>query len=208
MIGGEILGRWVLGRDSDTGLGGRLTLLGSTVVFGSLPLVYYAILGKYDEAWRINGIQANNYVSGASWWTAFAILGPLLLGALAALRFKPERFRDIAIRIWPVIAIVQLIVIETTKIGNTATHALKGITVPLATLTVIGLSPWFKTMGRKTSPILSSALAIVLIGLVFVPGAVDQVNAQLDEMQMTGRGGYFMLSDNERALDFISSSPR
>ncbi|MEI7559157.1 MAG: hypothetical protein WCJ63_01065 [Actinomycetes bacterium] len=208
VIGGEILGRWILGRDSDAGLRGRLTLLGSTAVFGILPLVYYAILGKYDEAWRINGIQANNYVSGASWWTAFAILGPLLLGAATALRFKPKGFRDIAIRIWPVIAIVQLIVIQSTQIGNTATHALKGITVPLATLTVIGVGPWLMSIGRKTSPILSSGIAIVLIGLLFVPGAIDQVKAQVNEMQLEGRGGYFIAADNERALDFIAASPR
>ncbi|MCX6393984.1 MAG: hypothetical protein NTY57_03920 [Solirubrobacterales bacterium] len=213
IIGGEIIGSLVLKGEDSAGLRGRMSLIGTTVLFGMAPLVYYALLGKFDEAWRINGIQANNYVAGASWWTAFAILGPLIVGAAFALRFRPERFRDVAIRLWPVVAIAQLIVIDATQIGNTASHALKGITIPLAILTVIGVAPWFAQAAGsrrfgKLGPALSAAIAVVLIGLLTIPGAINQVRLQLDDMKLEGRGGYAISKDDVRALNYIARSPR
>lgn len=204
IVGSEILALLLLGRSDRGDQRRRWTLIATTVAAGVVPLAYYAILGEVDEAWRVNGIQANHYVRGVSWWTGPLVLGPLLVGALFALRLRPRDFGQIAIRLWPLIALVQLAVIDATEVGNTATHALKGITIPLAALTVIGLAP----LVRK---IPSRALAGIVVGgavlAMIAPGAWKQVEYQNVEMTWpNGRGGYYIDPDDERALDFIADS--
>ncbi len=203
IVGGEVIAGIVL--KGGAGLKGRITLLATTVVAGTLPLAYYAILGKVDESWRINGIQANHYVSGVSWWTPFALFLPLLAAAAIAYTWRPNNFRDIAIRLWPVVAIAEMLTIHVTKAGNTSTHALKGITFPLAVLAVAGAAPFFAQLSKRSARG-SAALATLLIGLLFIPGAVAQIESQVKEMSVNERGGYYYISPNdEKALAWLTT---
>jgi hypothetical protein len=203
IVGGEVIAGFAL--KDRAGLRGRVTLLATTVVAGTLPLAYYAILGKVDESWRINGVQANTYVSGVSWWTPFALLLPLLLGAAFAYRARPASYRDIAIRLWPLVAIAEMLTIQATKAGNTSTHSLKGITFPLAVLAVAGTAPLFAKLAKRSAGG-AAALAVVVVGLLFVPGAITQVDSQLKDMSMGQRGGYYYVNKHdEEALKWLTT---
>jgi hypothetical protein len=195
IVGGEVIAGFAI--KGGSGLGGRLTLLVTTAFAGSLPLAYYAILGKVDEAWRINGVQANDYVSGLSWWTPIAILLPLLATSAFAYRFRPSDFRTIAIRLWPVVALAELFTIHITEAGNTATHSLKGITFPLAVMTVAVATPVFKRLAERNR-IGAATLATAAVGLLIIPGAIAQIRSQLEEMDTNSRGGYTYNTPHER----------
>ena len=203
VVGGEVIAGVVF--KDGAGLRGRLTLLASTSIAGCLPLAYYAILGKVDESWRINGVQANHYVGGVSWWTPFALFLPLLAGAALVYIKRPENFRDIAIRLWPPVAIAEMLTIQWTKAGNTSTHSLKGITFPLAALAVVGVAPYFKRLSER-SEIAASLCGVALIGLLFIPGATFQIHSQLLDMRMDERGGYYYVSPHdEEALKWLET---
>ena len=204
IVGSEILALLLLGRDDRGDMRRRWTLVGTTVLAGTIPLAYYAILGEVDDSWRINGIQANHYVRGVSWWTGPLVFGPLLVAALFAYRWKPTNFGQIAIRVWPPIALVQLAFIDATGIGNSATHALKGVTLPLAALAVAGLAPWIRKVRPRP---LAGVLVAGALMVAIVPGAWKQVEYQNNEMKWPdGRGGYFISRDDQDAIDFVANS--
>lgn len=204
IVGGELLALLLLARPDRTTIRRRATLIATTCVAGVVPLAYYAILGEVDDSWLINGIQANHYVRGVSWWTGPLVLGPLLVAALLAYRSRPRDFGQIAIRIWPPIALAQLAFIDATEIGNTATHALKGITIPLAALAVTGLAPWVR---KLRPPALAGVLVAGAVSLLIVPGAWKQIEYQDYEMTWpNGRGGYFIDRHDQDAIDFVAAS--
>ena len=180
----------------------RLWLAASTAVAGVIPLAYYAVLGRLDQSWLANGDQANDYVSGTSWWTPLALFGPLLMAALFACRRRPTSFSEWAIRLWPLIAILELFAIAVTGVGNTATHALKGITIPLAILAVIGARSLF----QRRSPLFRIALAVFCVLVLIVPGSIVQVNRQLKEMKIEAANGYFISPGERDALNYIADS--
>jgi hypothetical protein len=143
-------------------------------------------------------------MTGISWWTPFALFLPLLAVSAFAYRFRPKDFRDIAIRLWPIVAIAELLTIHITKAGNTATHALKGITFPLAALTVLVAAPLFKKLAER-SRVGAATLATALIGVLFIPGAIAQIDFQLGDMDPDGRGGYVYGTPHERdALEWLA----
>ena len=181
----------------------RATLVITTCVAGVLPLAYYAVMGVIDDSWRINGLQANRYLQGVSWWTPLLLLFPLLIAAIPEVLRRPQRISEIMIRLWPPLAIAQMLIIAATGVGNTAQHALKGVSIPLAILAVKGVLPWFK----KLTPRLAGALGVGVILLLTVPGAWYQLKDQAKEMTWPGNGGYYIAKDDQRALDFIAASP-
>lgn len=199
---GELIAWKVLSGD-ERPLSSRFALVATTCIAGVLPLAYYAVMGVIDESWRINGLQANRYLSGASWWTPFAVTFPLLIAAIPAVIRRPERFRDIAMRVWPPLAIAEMWTITVTGTGNTAQHALKGISIPLAILAVQGTAP----LARRLSPAAGAAATVGAIALLTIPGAAYQVSDQWREMGWPGRGGYFIRPDDQRALEYLATAP-
>jgi len=205
IIGGELIAGFII---PGAGLRGRLGLLATTAVAGTLPLAYYAILGRIDEAWRINGAQANTYMAHISWWTPIALLLPLLAISAFAYRSRPNDFREIAIRLWPLVAIAELLTIHVTKAGNTATHSLKGITFPLAAMTVAVAAPFFRRLAERNRAG-AGILATAAIGILFIPGAIPQIHSQLEEMKPYGRGGYLYNTPHERdALAWLAKQKK
>ena len=182
----------------------RIGLVLTTCLAGAAPLAYYAVMGAIDDSWRINGLQANHYLSGISWWTPLFVLWPLLIAAVPAVIKRPASFTDIAIRLWPPLAIAQMFAIAITGVGNTAQHALKGISIPLAILAVQGAAPTIK----KLRPALAALVSVSLIALLTIPGAYYQVKDQSHEMNPLGRGGYFIHPSEVAALDYLASAPR
>jgi len=201
---GELLALRALEPDNRFPKRPRLTLVITTCVAGVLPLAYYAVMGAIDDSWRINGLQANRYLQGVSWWTPLLVLFPLLIAAIPEFLRRPQRISEIMIRLWPPLAIAQMLVIAATGVGNTAQHALKGVSIPLAILAVKGVSPWF---GRLT-PRLAGALGVAAILALTIPGAWYQLKDQSHEMTWPGNGGYYIRQSDQEALDFLAASPQ
>lgn len=160
------------------------------------PLAYYAALGHFDPLWAQNSRQANDYFDAVSWWMPLAMFAPLLAGAAFALVKRPVNFRDWGVRLWAGVAIAQMLFIDATGVGNTATHALKGVTVPLAILAVSGLAPFARRLGGLKA----SVLAVVLVVLVTAPGGLVELNTQLTEMDGPGGNLYFLNRGEKEVL--------
>jgi hypothetical protein len=101
----------------------------------ALPLAYYALLDRTDPAWR----QAERSLAGGiPAWKVLLMLAPLLAPALLAYRVTPRSFTAAALRAWPPAAFAVYLANEH-GLGNEPTHALLGISIPLAILATDGI---------------------------------------------------------------------
>ena len=201
---GEIVAWRVLEPDDRFPAKPRVGLVLTTCIAGVAPLAYYAVMGTIDDSWRINGLQANRYLSGVSWWTPLFVLWPLLIAAVPAVIKRPASFQDVMIRVWPPLAIAQMFAIAATGVGNTAQHALKGISIPLAILAMQGVAP----LARRLQPAAAAFVSVGLIALLTIPGAAYQLKDQSHEMTPSGRGGYFISGPDAAAIDYLQDAPR
>ena len=106
----------------------------------ALPLAYYALLDHTDPAWRL---ADRSLAGGIPPWKVLLMLAPLLAPALLAYRLRPRSFTAAALRAWPPAAFAVYLANEH-GLGNEPTHALLGISIPLAILATEGIStlPW------------------------------------------------------------------
>src|SRR6201999_3459156 len=76
----------------------------------SLPLIYYFALSKWDAAWELaDKANSRDAISTWPWWVTVLVLLPLVLPALLAYRLPAPDFGAVALRIWPVAALVVFI---------------------------------------------------------------------------------------------------
>ena len=132
----------------------------------SLPLAYYAVLGRADAAWRLAG---ESLKGGVPVWQVLVMLAPLLAPALLAYRIRPWSFTAAAVRIWPPAAFAVYIAGEH-GIGNEPMHAFLGISVPLAILAAQGV-------GSLRRPRLTPRRTLVVLAVLAltVPQAVSEI---------------------------------
>jgi len=144
------------------------------------PLVYYLVLSRTDDAWRLAG-EANDF---GTWplWVMVVGLAPLAVPAALAWRPPSDAFGDLALRLWPVAALV----VYFQPFGTFPAHALQGLTLPLVTLAFLGPA------GALRAGALAAALAVLV-----VPGLAYRVD-QLRDAVNRGRQPFF-LEDGERA---------
>ena len=132
----------------------------------SLPLAYYAVLGRADAAWRLAGETLNG---GVPVWQVLVMLAPLLAPALLAYRIRPWSFSAAAVRIWPPAAFAVYIAGEH-GIGNEPMHALLGISVPLAILAAQGAGSVCRPrLTRRPTLVVLAVLALT------VPQALSEI---------------------------------
>jgi hypothetical protein len=102
----------------------------------ALPLAYYAVLDHIDPAWRL---ADRSLAGGIANWKVLLMLAPLLGPYLLACRVRPRSFTAAAVRAWPPAALAVYLASEH-GMGNEPTHALLGISIPLAILGTEGIS--------------------------------------------------------------------
>jgi hypothetical protein len=127
----------------------------------ALPLGYYALLDHTDPAWRL---AERSLAGGIPPATVLLMLAPLLAPALLAYRVRPRSFTAAALRTWPPAAFAVYLANEH-GLGNEPTHALLGISIPLAILATEGISPlpWPANTPRRTLATLATlALTVPL----------------------------------------------
>jgi hypothetical protein len=173
----------------------------ATLGAACVPLVYYAVLSRVDPAWET--AQSAVEFLDPPFWTVLAAIAPLALPALLAYRFPPEDFQAAALRIWPFAAVGLMVFIDQTGAGTFAAHALRGLTVPLAILAVIGLRsiPW----GRPR-PALSAAAAFA-IALLIVPSTTLAVRKLFKRVNDHAHP-YYLTTGERQALDYLDRNPR
>jgi hypothetical protein len=140
--------------------GRRLALpLAATAV----PLVYYLVLSLTDPAWELAG-EANSTDAIPRWplWVTILGLAPLAVPAAFAYRLPARDFGEIALRVWPVAALV----VFYQPAGTFPFHAFQGLALPLAVLGALALR--HRLGGARPLPAAAIAFAVLLV----VPGTL------------------------------------
>ena len=161
---------------------------GGVALATGLPLAYYALLPHLDAAWATGQAQNNLSFDG---WVAPAVLLPLGLPALAAIRRGVRDTQERILLLWPLAAIALYWLNPPYSI-----HALESASLPLAVLAVRG--------GRRLR--VPRALAVALIVSATVPGLAC-AGVLLHDAIAQHRGAYQLRSDDARALAVAARSP-
>jgi hypothetical protein len=176
------------------GRGARLWRPLPVIVAAVLPLVYYALLARFDPAWRL-GQQGSTGIMPLP--ELLLPLAPIAIPALLAYRRRNMNFIQAATRVWPFAAVAVYLLAEN-GLGSSPPHAFAGITLPLAVLAVEGVGSlrWPAFVPRVTL----TALAVLA---VTVPVAVDKLGVArhlvLNQKPFT--------ADELRALQYLAHSP-
>lgn len=164
-----------------------LVVCGVAGIATCLPLAYYALLPHLDAAWATGQAQNNLSFSG---WVAPALLLPLGLPALAALRRRPRDLQQRILLLWPLAAVGLYWLNPPYSI-----HALESASLPLAVLAVRG---WRRVR-------LPRAVAAAIVALATIPGLVF-AGTLLHDAIAQHRGAYELRADDARALRMVARS--
>jgi hypothetical protein len=179
-----------------------------TVVATALPLVYFAVLNHTDPSWRLAQRAARG--SFPLWMPALT-LAPLAVPAILAYRLRPQTFLALVTRLWPVAA-GALYLFSESKFSAAPTHALLGITVPLAVLAVEGVRSvtWRPQLARLGSPAALVAIVAIVPPIVYEMSTAHRLVAPgALHGQPSGPGDANFISDGERrALNYLARDPR
>jgi hypothetical protein len=183
-----------LRRPGSRGAVAALRDLAAPLAATAAPLVYYLLLSRSDEAWELAG-KANE-AGGWPLWIMVVGLAPLAVPALLAYRLPAPDFGALALRMWPVAALV----VFYQPAGTFPAHAVQGLTIPLAVLAAM----WLRgRLGDRPLPFLAAAaIALVLV----VPGLAYRVD-RLRGAVNAGLQPFFLEPYENDALDRIEADP-
>jgi hypothetical protein len=154
------------------------------------PLLYYFVLSRVDAAWELAG-KANES-GGWPLWVMVVGLAPLALPALLAYRMPAPDFGAVALRLWPIAALL----VFYTPAGTFPAHAFQGLTIPLVILAVLAIRA---RLGARPLPIgLGAAILLVMV----VPGVAYRVD-QLRGAVNAGLQPFFLEDDEHDALRYL-----
>jgi len=173
---------------------GLLVVLGAACA----PALYYGILERTDTAWELAGrvnAAGNQATWSWPWWAIVLSLAPLGIPAALAYRRPASGWQELAVRIWPLAALLVYLV----PVGTFPYHAFQGMAIPLAVLAVQGvLSVW----ARPSPWLVATALVIMIL-----PGTVHRFEIAVNSVRAAG-DPYFVFPDEQRALDALEADPR
>ena len=161
----------------------RALALAVPAIFAALPLAYYYLLSQDDPAWKL--ALHNVVVPRLPALVLLAGLGPLAVLAALGLRRPRGVLIEQALLLWIGACFV-------TYFLNSA-HALQGLSLPVAVLTVRGGQ-------RLRLPAVVGALAV---GLLTIPGLVYDARKFVDAAK-TPAVQYYLPRSDARALDWVS----
>ena len=163
----------------------------------AVPLVYYLLLSKLDDAWKLAGeANARDVIDVWPWWVAVLVLAPLAVPAALAYRRPAPELGDVALRVWPFAALF----VFFQPFGTFPAHAFQGMLLPLVVLAMIGVR------GERAERPLPLLPAIAVAALLIVPGTAYQV----DNMRAAINGGlqaHFLRDAENDALRFLDAAP-
>jgi hypothetical protein len=160
----------------------------------ALPLVYYLLLSRYDESWRLAGV-INDFGRWPAWVT-IAGLAPLAIPAAFALRLPAPSWADVALRVWPLAGLA----VFYQPAGTFPFHAFQGLALPLAVMGMLAVRH-----GLGTRPLPLAPVALVL-ALLVVPGTLYRAD-ELRGAVNAGRQPFFLRAGEREAMRFVEASP-
>lgn len=178
---------------------GGLVLPGLTLAGAGLPLVYYALLGRADESWRLARVASKH---AFPLWAILLALAPLLVCALPAYRRPAPGFVGAATRTWPLAALA-VYGVSASALGATPLHAFQGITIPLAVLAVQGVHG----LGRDRGARAWVPAAAAVIAFTVPAGAYEMASARELVAPRSG-SGRFIAAGERAALRHLAADPR
>jgi hypothetical protein len=161
------------------------------VVATALPLIYYFVLSKADESWKLAD-SANDFARWP-WWVTVLGLAPLALPARFAYRLPAPDFGSVALRVWPVAALV----IFYLPVGTFPFHAIQGMTLPLVVLAALALR-------EHRVPALAIAAAAALL---IIPGTLYRADNIRDAVNK-GFQPFFLTPSEHDALAYLDRQPQ
>ncbi len=167
------------------------------LVAAVLPAIYYALLSRYDPAWKLAGeVNAAGSQPAWSWpwWAIVLTVAPLVVPAALAYRLRAPSWQEVAVRVWPLAALAVYALPVTFPY-----HAFQGLTLPLAILAVQGVASVWAHPPRWA---VIAALAVMVL-----PGLAHKLDVAATNIH-SGRDPYFVLGDERRALDWLARDPR
>jgi hypothetical protein len=158
----------------------------------AVPLVYYALLGRYDAGWALAG-EVNDLPRWA-WWALLAGLAPVAVPAAFGYRLPAPDFGAVALRAWPLAALV----VYFQPLGTFPFHALQGLTPPLVVLGVLALRSWLGDRPVRLVPAAAAVLVLVVVGTAYrVASLADAVHV--------GRQPFTLTADERAALRHLDA---
>jgi hypothetical protein len=164
----------------------------------AVPAVYYFVLSIADPAWEI---AAESNAAGTQstwswpWWAMVLTLLPLALPAAFAYRLPARGWQELAIRVWPLAALV--VYLQPT--GTFPYHSFQGLSIPLGILAVQGVvSIW----PRPRPALVAAALAVMTL-----PGIAHKADVAVNSIRAAG-DPYFVFDGEQRAMDALEDDDR
>ena len=168
----------------------RLRNLALPVTVTALPLIYYLVLSRVDDSWKLAD-SANDFARWP-WWVTVLGLAPLALPAVFAYRLPARDFGSIALRVWPIAALV----IFYLPVGTFPFHAIQGMTLPLVVLAALAIR-------NHRVPVWAVAAAALLL---IVPGTLYRADNIRDAVNK-GFQPFFLTPSEHDALSYLDRQP-
>lgn len=198
---GELLLLILVGAETTMWLSGRrprFWRLAAVLVGASLPLAYYAALGRFDRSWHLG---AHASMAGPQLPLIAFMLAPLLAPALLAYRKRPTGFLQAAMRAWPPAAFA-VYLLAAHGLGNSPTHGFVGITVPLAILAVEGIASFARpSFASQRAVAVIAALATLGVCVPVTISSMEDSAVHVGPTVGIGRSGW-------RAIHYLADDPQ
>lgn len=178
-----------------------LALPAITIAATALPLIYYSVLSHVDPSWSLAGRVDFTVIP---WATIIVSLVPLGVPALLAYRRPPKSFQHVSVRVWPVAALALYWFISLTHVGTFPLHALQGLSVPFAVLSVVG----FSSLHLKLSAVWKVVISTTLVTALIIPSSIQNLNgARSVGDPIFGPEPIFVNAGEWAALNYLKDSP-
>ncbi len=167
-------------------------------VMAAVPAIYYFVLSHADKSWRLASESNAAGVQPLWTWPAWAIaltVFPLVLPALLAYRLPAPTWQDLAVRVWPLAAVV----VYFAPVGTFPYHSIQGLSLPLSVLAVQGVTSVWARPRR--------ALVLAALVVLTVPGFIHKLELPRNNIRENVYA-YYILPDEGHALDWLERDPR
>jgi hypothetical protein len=179
----------------------QIGLLAATAGAAAVPLVYFSALGHFDPVWKAGGVADQSH---APFLSLLIVIAPLAIPALLAYRLPIRHYQSVIVRIWPVVAVLEVEIIDRGGIGTYGLHALQGLSIPLAVLAVIGVASLRIHVPRPLKAVLATALVLFIL----LPNGWKSLNnaRTVGVGPLYGNDPYFITRDEQDALDYLKDT--
>jgi hypothetical protein len=168
--------------------------LAAPVAATAAPLVYYLLLSKLDASWEL-AAQAND-LPRWPWWALLLGPLPLALPAAFAYRLPAPDFAAVALRAWPLAALL----VYFQPFGTFPFHAFQGLSIPLAVLGVLALRDHLGERPIRLLPAVAALLVLCAVGTAYRA-------QQLADAVHLARQPFFLTPGERAALRYLDEAP-